>query len=446
MDVEKKNLNKEILHIALPGIIESLFISVTAIIDSKMVSALGLGAIAAISVTNQPKLFILSLFFAINTTISSLVAKQFGKKDRTEANRLLLIALFLVIVASFIVGAICVFFAEQIMVVCSNQADTMKDSVLYFRIIMMGLPLQSISMVINASLRGYGKTKLTLISNIFSCCLNILLNYMLIEGHWGAPALGVMGAGIATVAGIFGSTIICFVIVCQKSSFINLNFCFKEKICFKTECFFNILKMWKKIFAENIFTRIGFLITGIIAARAGTFAISVYSVGMHLLNVSFALGSGMQSAAVALVGKSHGKENKEDIKKYSQRILRLGTCSASILGLVFILFAKPYYSFFGDDKDFILIGIMSCVIIGIISPIQVRQIIYNGIFQGIGQVQYTMRAAIISVALVNTIISFVGTILLQGGIWGVWAGSFANQLVRMLLLNHHYKKFVQKEA
>ena len=71
---DEKRLNREILKIGIPSFLETLFTTFASIIDSKMVSAMGVSAISAVSVTNQPRLFIFSLFFALNTVTTSLIA------------------------------------------------------------------------------------------------------------------------------------------------------------------------------------------------------------------------------------------------------------------------------------------------------------------------------------------------------------------------------------
>lgn len=435
-----KKINQEICSIAIPATIETLFTTMAGIIDSKMVSVLGLNAIAAISVTNQPKLFVLCFFFSINITISALVAKQRGRQDRERANEITLAALGLVVLGAVVLGLLCVLLARPIMVICSNQPETMADSVLYFRVIMGGMMFNVVSMAINSAFRGCGNTKVTLISNVVSCVVNIFCNYLFIEGHLGAPALGILGAAIATVAGTVAGMLISIVFALQCKYYVNLPFCRKNRIRPSRSSFSEICVMWKRIFAEDIFTRIGFLVTGMIAARAGAFAMSVYSVSMHLLNINFAFGSGLSSAAIALVGKSYGAENKEEIQLYSRQLLRFGTVISLLLGAVYIPCSGLYYSMFNSDPQFIKVGILSCLVIAALSPIQNRQIIYNGIFRAVGDVKYTLRAAVVSVTLVNTVVSFVGTILLSLGIWGIWAGAFANQTVRMLMLHRRYRQ------
>ena len=80
--MEQKGIYKEILNLGIPSFLEALFNTFASIIDSKMVAVMGVSAISAVSVTNQPRLFAFSIFFALNTVTSSLIAKYYGKKDR----------------------------------------------------------------------------------------------------------------------------------------------------------------------------------------------------------------------------------------------------------------------------------------------------------------------------------------------------------------------------
>lgn len=436
---------KEILLIGIPSILEFLFTAFASIIDSQMVSSLGVGAISAVSVTNQPRLFILCGFFALFTVSASLTAKYVGKKDRTSVNRILLSSLLCVVAAGLVISVLCVALAEPIMKVCSNQPDTMAASILYFRIIMGGLIVNALYLAINAVMRGCGKTMITLISNIIFCVVNIFFNYLLIGGHWGFPAWGIGGAAIATVLGTIAAMIFCFASIWKKSFYVSLLFCINEKIWVNVSCFKEIYHMWKKVAVENLLSRVGFLISGIIVARAGSLSTAVYAVGMHLLNITFAFGSGLQSAAVALVARSLGAGKYDDIRAYSKQILKLGVGLSLALSLVIILISKYYYGLVGSDPQFITSGVISCFIIAVISPIQVCQIIYNGILKGIGDVKYTMIASIIAVTLVNTTVTFITTMLLGMGIWGIWSGIIVSQTVWLCLLCSRFKKIKFKE-
>ena len=93
-----RQIRRNIYKVGVPSFLETLFTTFASIIDSKMVSALGTSAISAVAVTNQPRLFVFSVFFALNTVASSLSAKYYGKGDREAANRVLNHVLKLVVI------------------------------------------------------------------------------------------------------------------------------------------------------------------------------------------------------------------------------------------------------------------------------------------------------------------------------------------------------------
>jgi len=129
-----RQIRRNIYKVGVPSFLETLFTTFASIIDSKMVSALGTSAISAVAVTNQPRLFVFSVFFALNTVASSLSAKYYGKGDREAANRVLDHVLKLVVILSVIFSILTVIFARPIMIAFAKQPDTLDDSVIYFRI------------------------------------------------------------------------------------------------------------------------------------------------------------------------------------------------------------------------------------------------------------------------------------------------------------------------
>lgn len=161
---------------------------------------------------------------------------------------------------------------------------------------------------------------------------------------------------------------------------------------------------------------------------------------MLLLNINFAVGTGFQYASVALIGRSLGAGRNDQIKIYSSRIIKYGIISGVVLGILVFAFARPYYSFFGSETEFIRLGQMSCIFIAVICPLQVLQIIMTGVLQGLGDMKTTLKIGFIGVTVVNTAVAFTVAILLKGGIYGVWAGSLCCQIVKIALSRKQIKK------
>ena len=80
---------KEIIRIAVPAVLESLISVVITTIDTRMISPLGSAAVSAVSMTTQPKLIFLLIFFALGTTASVFVSQALGKKGQKGSQRLL---------------------------------------------------------------------------------------------------------------------------------------------------------------------------------------------------------------------------------------------------------------------------------------------------------------------------------------------------------------------
>lgn len=109
---------KQIIVIGVPAVIESIISVIISTIDTKMISGLGKGAVSAVSFTSQPKLIILSIFFALGTTVSVFVAQALGRHDREEANAYFQTILRITVILSLVVGILAGLLARPIMSIC----------------------------------------------------------------------------------------------------------------------------------------------------------------------------------------------------------------------------------------------------------------------------------------------------------------------------------------
>ena len=438
--MDRREINHDILDIGIPSFLETLFTTFASIIDSKMVSSLGVTAISAISVTNQPRLFIFSIFFALNTVTSSLVAQYVGKNDREKANRIFDAVLKIVFILSITASVLSIVLARPIMIVFANQKDTMEASVLYFRILMGGMIFNMMLMAVNAALRGCGKTRLTFVSNVVSCLVNIFFNYLLIEGHLGFPRLEYAGAAIATVMGNVAAMILVLFFAMNKELFVNLPYSIGRHYRMTRESLSEIGVLAKSCITDSIAMRLSLLVISGIAARIGSYQLAVYSIGMHLLNVNMALGTGLQTATVALTGRCFGAGNVPAMKAYKKQAARIGVITAVVLAVIIISGGRWFYMFFSDDDVFVRMGSVSCLFIGVITLSQTLKFVYSGCLQGVGAMHEVMVASIVFFSGVNVCTLAVFVLVLKMGLWGVWLSALLAQSTQALMLYHYIRK------
>lgn len=433
-------MTREILTIGVPSFLETLFTTFVSVIDSKMVSAMGTSAISAVSVTNQPRLFIFSIFFAFNTVTTSLVAKYNGAEDQEGANRVFDHVLKISVLLSLALGLLAALLARPIMILFSGQADTLNDSIIYYRIIMGGMIFNIIFLVINAALRGFGKTTLTFTDNVVSCVVNLFFNYLLIEGHWGFPRWGVAGAAVATVLGNVAACLVGVVFVCNKKLFINIPYCISKRYHMTKDSVKEIWTMTKSCAIDNLSMRATLLVISGVTARIGSFQMAIYSIGNYLLNVNYALGSGLQTSAVTLIGRSYGEEDYRQLADYRKRIMKIGMISAVVLGVLIAGCGRPFFQFFSDDEVFVSIGGISCLFIGIISIFQVMKFINSGCLQGVGKMKEVAFCSIFAFSGVNLVMVVVLVLVFKLEIWGVWTSTLLSQTTQALLLGYFIRK------
>lgn len=431
---------KRALQIAWPSVLESFFIALAGLIDTFMVSSIGPNAVAAIGLTTQPKFIALSFFIAISVSVSALVARRKGEQDKKMANQTMVTAMIVALLLCLIISSVFVIFTPQILKLSGSSPDTHDLGVSYFRIIMGGLIFNVISMTINAGQRGSGNTQIAFTTNLVSSLVNILFNYLLINGNLGFPKLGVAGAGLATVMGAIVAAIMSFSSLFRRSSYMSFKLIKKYALGFSNFIFKEILALGSNIFIENIAARIGFLVTAITAAKLGTDQFAAHNVGMNLLSLSFSFGDGMQVAAVALTGNALGARKKDEAIKYGKTCQQIGLSISIIISIILVLFRKNIFRMFFDDEKIIAMGSIITFYLIFIVIFQISQIIFGGALRAAGDVKYTLAVSLISITFIRSAATLFFVNVLHLGIQGIWMGIMADQISRFVGLWTRFRK------
>ena len=430
----------ETIGMAWPAVVESFFTAFVGLVDSYMVSSLGSNAVAAVGLTTQPKFMGLSLFFALNVSISALVARRRGEDRKEDANRILVSALLFIVMAAAVISTLLVTFSGGILRFCGSNADTHDSAVTYFNIIMGGMIFNCIQMGINAAQRGAGNTKITMRTNVTSNLVNIVFNYLLIGGNFGFPALGIKGAAIATVLGTVVASIMSVLSLFEKDCFVSIPYILKNRIVPAISAFQSLIKVGYSVFFEQMLMRIGFMATSIMAAKMGTAQMAAHQVGMNIMSLSFSFGDGLQATAVALIGRSLGQAREDLAKEYGRTCRMLGLCISVCLAFFYFFGGKILMSAFFSEEEIVKIGVGITRIIILVVIFQVSQVIYMGCLRGAGDTGYTAMASIISVTIIRTAFSYLCGYMLGFGINGVWMGILADQVSRFFFGSIRFKQ------
>lgn len=425
----KKELYATTIRMAWPTMLESFLISLTGFVDTIMVSALGASAIAAIGLTDQPKFIGLCAFFALATAVSSICARRKGEGDRDSANLLLRKVLFFGIILCVVISIILYTGADFIIALAGSQEDTHDLAVGYFRIIVAGMIFTAVTQIINAAQRGVGNTRISMLTNTTANIVNVIFNYLLIEGRFGFPELGVNGAAIATVLGTGAGCFISVASALNPNGFISLRYRITRKDDPRNTR--ATLDIGGSAFVEQVFLRIGFFLFALTVANLGTLALSAHTIAMKLLNLSFSLADGLSIASIALVGRSLGQKRPDLARIYGTISRRIGIACSVTISMVYLLWGEALFGLFTDEAEILAYTDMLLILLCFISFAQIAQVVTSGCLRGAGDTKFTAFMSLISVAIVRPLSSWALCYPLGLGLMGVWLGLLADQTVRL---------------
>ena len=438
------SLYKKNLNIAWPATLEGALIAIIGSVDTMMVGSLGSTAIAAVGLTNQPRMILLILAQALCVGTTALVARRKGAGDQESANRTLAQSMGTVTILGVLITLLGFFGAEPFMRFGGANDETIGMSTTYFRIVSLSFLCNCWQLCICAAMRAIGQTRVTMVTHITANLVNVFLNYCLIGGNLGFPKRGVAGAALATAIGTVIASIVAFFFVLRKDGYLRLNFL--QIFHFDRDTMHGLTTVGLSSMAESVALRIGFLITTKLIAGLGTAAMASYQIVSQVTTLSFTLGDGIAAAGASYVGQSLGAERPELARVHVMISRRLSMITSILLMLLIFILRNQIAELFTQEADIIWGVTLSfyVVIVGIIP--QNGRIVYSGCLRGAGDVRYVALCALLSVAIIRPIATYILCYplrellpMLELTVTGSWAAFVLDSFVRDAMLMHRIR-------
>ena len=337
MDSSVKELYKKVFTIGIPVSIENMIYSLMNFIDVFMVGkenvVLGLGtaAVAGLGFANQIFMIFMVSLFGLNSGGGILAAQYYGKKDYKNLKKCLGITITVGLLFSFLFFLMGLFIPEKIIGIFTSDPKVLKLGANYFRIIALIYPLIGLGYSFNMQLRAIGKNQYSLYSTIIGLCINLVGNYLFINGNLGFPAMGVVGAAIATVIARIVSVFYLIYIIYKNKLPMAGNF--QELFKLSWSFIAKALKISLPVFGHEIMWVTGVSMYVIIYGRIGTQATAAIQVVKSISNLVFTLVFGLSSGTAAIIGQEIGAGNEENAYKYGVELLKISLVIGTAVAL-----------------------------------------------------------------------------------------------------------------
>ena len=324
------------LRLALPIAMQQLLVSCAQLVDTAMVTRLGNVVVSSVGVSSR-WIFLMNLFyFGISSGSAAMIAQFWGAKDKNNIKRSYGIALIFGAVVALLFS-VCMFTIPELMLrVFTDEQAVIETGTQYLRIVaFMGI-FSAFNQISCVALRATERVNPPLFTSIIAVCVNTLLNYILIYGKLGFPAMGIKGAAIATLTSAIVQSILLFTVL--RTS--------KEIFADKIKDFFNLSKDFFKRFSivclpvvfNEVAWAIGTNIYAMVFARQGSESYAGYTVFSSIEQVAFVFFVGICHACSIMTGKSIGEGNESGAYKQAKKFLIMtpiiGILTGSVLALV----------------------------------------------------------------------------------------------------------------
>lgn len=435
--VSTRGIYRDIVHIAWPTLIELTLAQLTSMFDLMMVGNLGQTAIAAVSIATQPKFILNTVFASMNVGATALVARCKGAHEQERANHFMRQALILNLffaVISMVVGL--AFTGPLINLMKPPSEATFVGGVSYLRIQMYGIIPLALTFTITAVLRGVGNSKTAMMYNLVANVINIIGNFLLIEGRFGFPRLEVEGASIATVIGQTVAFVIALIVILRPGQYLRLSFRKSFRLDFTSMA--EIAKIGIPAMFENVIMRVAVIIYTRAVTSLGEMNYATHTICMNIQALSFMTGQAFATSATSLMGQSLGRRRPDMGEIYTTYTRRLGLLVAILLMLVFFFFGEQIVSLYNDSTEIVKAGGQILMFVAFMQPFQSSQFIIAGGLRGAGDTRSIAIIVMITTLGVRTCLAALAIYVLNWGLPGAWIALVADQLLRSLLVLLRY--------
>ncbi|MBU1215956.1 MATE family efflux transporter [bacterium] len=392
---------KKVFSLAIPAALKHLVDILQILIDMIMVGMVSVYALAAVGMSMQFMMVINVLMTLYVVGGNTLISRFIGEGRTKRASSLLYsLGLFATVLAVF-VSIIVYIYADRMYAIMGAEAEVIIQGALYFKILALGFVLIFIDTLLFNALSAAGDTKSSLYIKLFSAALNAFLNYVLIFGHFGFPALGIEGAAYATIIAYGFNVLAYFFLLKLPHSKLKLLPIIRVKDMIRA---YHI--GWSAALERGI-SSLSFLVFVSIITAYGTAELAGYQVGLRIEGIAFMPGFGFSIAAMALVGMNLGAKDKE--KAYKMGIIsgRVAYVFMGSVGVFLILFPEFLVSFFTQDSETIKVASFYLILVGLAQIPLAISFVYSAALRGAGATKTTLKINVASLWIFRVIPSYI---------------------------------------
>lgn len=333
---------RQVFALTLPLVLQNLITSSLGMADTFMVGLLGTVELAGVTLANIPFFVVQLFFFGVQSGGAVLISQYWGKGDRDSINRVLGLSWYVTGAVALTVALAMLAAPVRIMSLFGNDPAAVAVAARYGRIIGFAFLLNGLNLAYVGALRSMEQPKIGTWMLGASMVTNLFLNYVLIFGKLGAPALGVEGAAIATlVSRILESAIVVGHIIKSRKFRLKLPLILRPG----REMVGKLIKYSAPVVLNETLWGLGTSIYPVIMGHMpnSTEILAAYTIAGNVDKLVMVAISGMSVASAAIVGKEIGAGRTDKVYGISWALNFLAMACGAVFGAALVVMANLWF-------------------------------------------------------------------------------------------------------
>ena len=426
---------KKIAVIAVPVALQNLLSTTGSMVDTMMIASLGQTEVGAVGLCAQFSSLMFSGYWGFVGGGMLFFSQYWGAKDDDGINRSYGLTLSCMMTVGLVFGLLAVCFPETVMRLYTDKEQIQRIGVEYLRIAGFGYPLMVFSMAMAALLRCTDRVRIPLWGSVAGVFTNIGLNWVLIFGNLGAPAMGVRGAATATV---IAQVVNCAVILTAARRSGHAYLLAVRRHFRWSRMFVRVyLKKCFPILCNEVLIGLGNMVINIVLGRQPEEAIAALAVFRTIEGLVIGFFAGFSNASSVLVGTEVGAGRLDTAYGRAWRLVYLCQGFIALLGVTLVCLHTPILNLMGMHGESFRLAFGMMLIYLTMGIIRMGNWTQNDTFRAAGDATYGTVLEIVFMWVMLLPLVCVSGLVLKWPTLAVFALCYSDELIRYVLMQVH---------
>lgn len=440
-----KAFYKDVLRLGMPIAIQNLLQSSLSMIDTVMIGSLGEVPLSAVGMAGQWSMLMFYFFFGLSAGGAVFFAQYWGSGDLHGIRRTYGMALSNMVLVSLVFAMIGFAAPSRVIGLFTGDAAVCAEGARYLRIAVWGYAAQAIGFIAATLLRSTEEVRLPLFASLASVLSNTLLNWILIFGKFGMPAMGVEGAALATVISAWINTgILLLASWAKKNDLVCTPL--KELFSFDWAALKKFYIIAIPVVLNEALWGLATIVQNMVFGRLGTGNYSALTIERTISGLLFVFFGGLGSACTVMVGKKIGAGDLEGGNLDARRFGVVAPALAAVMSLLLVCFRGILVDCFSLSDAVRHTASSLLLVVAAVYPLRIfNYITIVGIFRAGGDTRTGMYYDLATIWLVSTPLVALTGFVLHWNFVAVYAMMYAEDLVKVFLGQRHLlsKKWIR---